>query len=90
MGDAGEGPGPGPGSPTLFLDQTEAKRNEKILRLGPHLISGSGWRPPHPPYLKVWVCHWGPTLGDVLPKVSVKRELTVKVTVKTSVHIVQL
>ena len=60
--------------PTLFLDQTEAKRNEKILRLGPHLISGSGWQapPPHPPYLKVWVCHWGLTLGDVLPRYQLR------------------
>ena len=43
-----QGQAQGQAPPTLFLDQTEGKRNGKILRLGPHLISGSGWRAPPP------------------------------------------
>ena len=51
--DPGEGPlpppPPPPSSPALFLDQTEARRAEKILGGDPlHPL------PPQPPYLKVW------------------------------------
>ena len=54
----GEGPG-GPGPP-LFLDQNEARRTEKIFfKAGPGPLSeGLDDRPPPPPYLKVWICHW--------------------------------
>ena len=55
-----QGRGPPPPAP-LFLDQTEARRAEKIIILGEH-------PPPHPlckglddrdpPYLKVWIRHW--------------------------------
>ena len=43
--------------PPLFLDQTEARRVEKICFFGPGapLILGSGWPPP--PYPKVWIRH---------------------------------
>ena len=46
---AGPGEGPrGPGPP-LFLDQTEAQRDEKcVFKNRPPLISGSGWPPPPP------------------------------------------
>ena len=43
MADLGKGPG-GP-APPLFLDQTEARRAEKVFL---------GDRPP-PPYLRVWM-----------------------------------
>ena len=42
MADPGEGPGGG--RPSLFLDQTEARRFEKKF----------GRPPPHPLYLRVW------------------------------------
>ena len=44
VADPGEGPG-GPGPPSLFSDQNEARRAEKIFfggRPPPPLISGSG------------------------------------------------
>ena len=46
------------GRPSLILDQTEARRAEKVfwVRLPPHLFSGSGW-PPRSPHLKVWTRH---------------------------------
>ena len=54
-----QGRGPGPAPPILVLDQTEARRAEKIFL---------GDRPPTPfskglddrphPYLKVWIQHW--------------------------------
>ena len=72
LGMQGRAQGQAQAPPTLFLDQTEAKRNEKILRLGPRFISGSGWRANPPPPLKVWVRHWGPTLGDVLPRYQLR------------------
>ena len=57
-----QGRGPGrPGSPliSLFLDQTEAWRAEKIVvetTPAPLLFfKGSGWPAPH--YLKVWIWH---------------------------------
>ena len=44
MADPGEGPwGPAPPPPPLFLDQTEARRAEKIFfgdRASPHLSQG--------------------------------------------------
>ena len=43
MADPGEGPGPAP--PPLFLDQTEARKAEKIIFL----------RPGPSPYLSVWM-----------------------------------
>ena len=54
----GRGPGGPPLSP-LFLDQTEAEKRF-FLRLGLPLISGSGWLPPPPTYLNVWIrrCQW--------------------------------
>ena len=51
-----------PGSPAsrLFLDQTEARRAEKIfLRPGPPLPYLRVWMTPLPPYLKVWIRHCG-------------------------------
>ena len=51
VADSGQGP------PPLCLDQTEARRAERNFfwdRLPP-LISGTGWPPPPPPYLKVWI-----------------------------------
>ena len=42
-----QGSGPGDPAPPLFLDQTEARRAEN-----------SFWRPPPPPYLKIWIRHW--------------------------------
>ena len=52
------GSGEGPGGPTpLLLDQNEARRpfNE-----APPLSQGLDHRPsPRPPYLKVWIRHWG-------------------------------
>ena len=48
------------GPPPLFLDQTEARRADKIIFWdhSPPFFSGSGWPPPPPPYLKVWIRHW--------------------------------
>ena len=43
VADPGEGPG-GARPPPLFLDQTEARRAEKIF-----------WGAPGPPYLRVWM-----------------------------------
>ena len=51
--DPGEGPGPAP-PPPLLLDQTEARRAEKIVfwDAPPPLSNGlDDW---DPPYLKVW------------------------------------
>ena len=44
LADPGEGPGGPGGPPPLFLDQTEARRAEKIF-----------WGAPGPPYLRVWM-----------------------------------
>ena len=54
-GSRGGAWGPGSPPPTLFLDQNEARRAEKIFfwRRGPALISGSGWPAP-PPTLLIW------------------------------------
>ena len=48
------------GRPPLLLDQTKAQRVEKkIFKTAlPPYVSGSGWRPPPAPYLKVWIRHW--------------------------------
>ena len=57
------GGGPGGSATPLFLDQTEARRAEKILFLEtgpPPLSKGLDDQtppPPHPPYLKVWIRH---------------------------------
>ena len=55
MADIGEGPGEAspPLPPLLFLDQTDARREEKnFFEAGHPPISGSGWpSPPPPPYL---------------------------------------
>ena len=44
---------PPPRHPPLFLDQREVRK----VRGSPSLISGSGWPPPSPPFLKVWIRH---------------------------------
>ena len=51
---------PGEPPPPLFLDQTEARRAEKIVsETAPPLFSkGLNDPPPPPPYLKVWIRHW--------------------------------
>ena len=61
LGMQGRAQGQAQAPPTLFLDQTEAKRNEKNFETGP------------PVYLRVWMAgHWGPTLGDVLPRYQLR------------------
>ena len=49
-GDWSRGGTRAPPPPSLFLDQTEARRTEKSLgETGPPFIQGSGWPPPSPP-----------------------------------------
>ena len=52
VADLGEVPGP----PPLFLDQTEARRAEKIFS-GDHPPLSQGLDDRAPPYLKVWIRH---------------------------------
>ena len=53
MADLGEGPA----TPPPFLDQTEARRAEKIfLETGPPHLS-QDLNDPTPSYGKVWICH---------------------------------
>ena len=61
VADQGKGPG---GPPPLLLDQNEARRaGKKFLSSPPPpppLSQGLDHRPsPRPPYLKVWIRHWG-------------------------------
>ena len=53
VADPGEGPGP---PPPLFLDQTEARRAEKILGGGPGPPYLRVWMTAPAFYLKVWIC----------------------------------
>ena len=60
MADPGEGPGGLPTPPSLFLDQTEARRAEKkMLRLGP------------PPLLIVWMTGTVPLSEGLDPPLAV-------------------
>ena len=54
--DPGDGPG-GPGSPSLFLDQIDARRAEKKFLRSPPPTLSQGLDDRAPPYLKVWICH---------------------------------
>ena len=58
VADSGEGPkGPGP-SPLILSPKWGLKgRKTILLRPPPPSISGSGWWPGTPPYLKVWIRH---------------------------------
>ena len=51
--------GEGPGERSLFLDQTEARRPEKILFGDPSPVLSKGLDDRGPPltYLKVWIRH---------------------------------
>ena len=64
VADPGEGPGRGQ-SPTLFLDQTGARRaKKKFFKIfwetgfPTYLRVWMTAPPPLPRYLKVWICHW--------------------------------
>ena len=60
VADPGEGPGGLPTPPSLFLDQTEARRAEKkMLRLGP------------PPLLIVWMTGTVPLSEGLDPPLAV-------------------
>ena len=61
-------------TPSLFLDQTEARRAEKNFRRPsppPHFNAGSGWPAPTPLYLKIWIRHCKrEALVFLLPKLT--------------------
>ena len=63
----------GPAAPPYFESKLRPKGPKKLFLKTTPLISGSGWPPPPPLYLKVWICHWEihlrlqPTINDVLP-----------------------
>ena len=54
--DKGEGPGE-PGSPPIFLDQTEARRDEHCFFWRPPPSHLRVWMTAPPPYLKIWIRH---------------------------------
>ena len=70
---------PGVGA-SIFLNQTEARRAEKIFfEIGLPLSQDLDDRlpPPPPVYLKVCILHYGATIGVGFREGSVRRELVV-------------
>ena len=49
---------PGEGS-LLFLDQEAERAENFFMETAPTLSKGLDDRRPPPPYLKVWIRHWG-------------------------------